>query len=248
MPLVADNLPAANDLLCEQCGYLLNGLPDAGNCPECGTPVAGSTTASPRRPPAWEDPSAGSALRRWRLTSLWALVTPSHFFRRLQTRRDDPRSRRFAMTHWLISSLLLGLSAALHGEWSFGQYPLGRGWSAWTTTLVALASAGVAFVLFTQLTKLVALFTYWEARYWGYRLPQRVVLRALHYHSVHFLPVSLAGLLTVAGWRVALQRGWLTFAYAPVYLYIISGLVVLSAGYVFGIYVLAMRRIMYANV
>jgi hypothetical protein len=164
MPLVADNLPADTDLLCEQCGYRLNGLADDGNCPECGTPVAGSTTASPRRPPAWEDPAAGSAWRRWRLTSLSALLTPSRFFRRLKTRRDDPRSRRFAMTHWLISSLLLGLSAALHGEWSFGQYALGQRWSSATTTLIALASAGVAFALFTQLTKLVALFTFWEAR------------------------------------------------------------------------------------
>lgn len=248
MPLVADILPADTDLLCERCGYRLNGLPDSGNCPECGTPVADSTIASPRRLPAWEDPSVGSVLQRWRLTSLSALFVPSHFFRHLQTRRDDPRSRRFAMTHWLVSSLLLGLSAALHAEWSLGQYPLGHGWSTLTTALVALASAGVTFALFTQLTKLVALLTFWEARYWGYRLPRHVVLRALHYLSVHFLPTSLLALLTVAGWRVALQRGWLTFSDAPVYLYVISGLVVLAAGYVFGIYVLAMRRIMYANV
>lgn len=247
MPLVADNLPAETDLLCEQCGYRINGLPDDGNCPECGTPVAESTTGSPRRPPAWEDAQAGSVARRWRLTFLSALLAPSHFFRHLQTRRHDPRSRSFALTHWAASALLLGLATLLHGEWSLGHYLLGRPWSAGTRLGVFLAAAALALALFIALSRLAALFTFWEARYWGYRLPRPVVLRALHYHSVHFVPVSVVAVLTTLGWRVGLSRGWFASDHAEFYLYALCGMVVLSAGYVFAIYVVAMRRMMYAN-
>lgn len=247
MPLVADNLPADTDVLCEQCGYRLNGLPDAGNCPECGTAVAESTSGSSRRPPAWEDAQAGSILRRWRLTISSALFTPSHFFRRLATRRQDPRSLSFATIHWLASSILLGLATVLHGEWSLRHYLLGRSWTTSTRLMVFLLATITAFGLFASLSKLASLFTFWEARYWGYRLPRAVVLRALHYHSVHFVPVSLVGLLATLGWRVGLWNGWFGPQHAEIYLYAISGLVVLAAGYVFAIYVVAMRRIMYAN-
>ncbi len=35
--------PAESDLLCEFCGYILNGLQATqGNCPECGKPTADS--------------------------------------------------------------------------------------------------------------------------------------------------------------------------------------------------------------
>ena len=39
-------VPAETDILCAHCGYALNGLPQTGLCPECGEPIADSTTAS----------------------------------------------------------------------------------------------------------------------------------------------------------------------------------------------------------
>lgn len=47
------------ELLCERCGYLVEGLPTGGNCPECGRSIEsslpGSREGSPwqRRPSAW---------------------------------------------------------------------------------------------------------------------------------------------------------------------------------------------------
>ena len=48
-------VPAESDILCEGCGYTLNGLPEDGRCPECGKPVAESIDAA-RTAPAWEHP------------------------------------------------------------------------------------------------------------------------------------------------------------------------------------------------
>ena len=50
-------IPADTDVLCEHCGYVLNGLPPGSNCPECGRPAADSDPAL-RTPTAWEK-SAG---------------------------------------------------------------------------------------------------------------------------------------------------------------------------------------------
>jgi len=43
------------EVSCRHCGYLLRGLADTGNCPECGTPVAHSTVSDELRfaDPAW---------------------------------------------------------------------------------------------------------------------------------------------------------------------------------------------------
>ena len=53
MTRVAPVVPAETDLLCERCGYVLNGLPADGRCPECGTPLDESVNYR-RHPPAWE--------------------------------------------------------------------------------------------------------------------------------------------------------------------------------------------------
>jgi hypothetical protein len=37
------------DLRCDHCGCMLKGLPRAGNCPECGTPIRFSIAAHRRR-------------------------------------------------------------------------------------------------------------------------------------------------------------------------------------------------------
>ena len=77
-------------------------------------------------------------------------------------------------------------------------------------------------------------------------MSQPVVLRGLHYHAAHYLPVALVALVTVAGYQVLdLSR---LGPNAPVrYLYVLCGEVVAGAGYLFHTYWIAMRNMMYAN-
>ena len=37
--------------MCDECGFVLEGLPPEGNCPECGTPFTLESSARLRRPP-----------------------------------------------------------------------------------------------------------------------------------------------------------------------------------------------------
>ena len=84
-------IPAEGDLLCEGCGYVLNGLPAGGDarCPECGKPLAESDPVL-RIPAAWEE---GQGFANFMATSLHVLFRPTHFYRTLATRRPTDAAR-----------------------------------------------------------------------------------------------------------------------------------------------------------
>ena len=239
-------IPAETDVLCEHCGYVLNGLPPGSNCPECGRPAADSDPAL-RTPTAWEKsagdkPSAASG-GAFVTTTAAVLFRPTRFYRTLATRTDTPLSAVFAQIHWAAAALLLGLAAYAHAQWFvFGDpgsplHPL-----KWA----ALSVGAYLFVLLT--TRLAARLTHWEASYRSIRLTLPVVRRGLQYHAVHYLPVAAAAALTVVGY------GWLVrhrvidpVATTPTYLYVLSAEVVIAAIYLFKTYWIAMRNMMYAN-
>src|SRR5258708_34020072 len=106
MPRDGVIVPAETSVLCEGCGYTLDGLPPTGQCPECGLPIAASTGADGRVLPAWEDgeTETRSTLQRFLATSAAVVFTPGRFYRTLATRRDNHAARRFARIHGAVSA------------------------------------------------------------------------------------------------------------------------------------------------
>jgi hypothetical protein len=226
----ATHVPADTDLLCENCGYVLNGLPEEGNCPECGRPVRETTHAN-RHPTAWEMArGVGSFLR----TSIESLLSPTAFYRRLATRGYHRRSMEFETVHLLLASALLAPVLVQHLH--FFLPPV-----RWTSPPIAwLPAVAVVAAVLRLVSRLAAWLTTWEATYRGLRVPRPVVEKAMHYHAPHYVVVAGVVLLTL----LTCMAGGLSYV---TYLYVLSGEVVIFSVYLFWTYWIAMRNVMYAN-
>jgi hypothetical protein len=244
MTRVAPVIPAESDLLCEGCGYTLSGIPETGNCPECGKPIVESI-GTQRRLPAFEQPG-GRAAAKFLRTSALALFQPTHFYRTLATRRDTRRALAFARLHWLIVSLLFSATAFEHLAW-YRDFAGFRELSLAADLLIAAALFIGVYVFLRGSTALAARLTHWEASYRGIRLPLEVVLRGMCYHAVCYVPVALIAFITVFGYQFLLHRRVLDLTTAPKYLYVLCAEVIVSAAYLFNTYWIGMRNMMYAN-
>jgi len=93
-------------LLCERCGYVIEGLPDGGNCPECGEPIAESLPAARAGSPWQREPGEAAWLRTaWR-----TLTHPRRTAAELRV-QPDVRFGLFAH-HVLAAAVLAGLAVA----------------------------------------------------------------------------------------------------------------------------------------
>ncbi|MGD0541483.1 MAG: hypothetical protein ABSB33_08190 [Tepidisphaeraceae bacterium] len=240
--------PEETDILCENCGYMLNGLGASGRCPECGADIDLSVADRFRQPPLWE--VIGDPRPKWLrffLTTGQIIFRPSRFYRTSTSRGQIQPAQRFAQIHRLISSLLLGLAAWAHWDWFQrveNRFMPPAALPSWMMLLILPVGTYFAIVL---TIRLAARLTAWEAAYRGYRLPHGVVLRALYYHSAHFLPVALLALVTCGGYNLLQRTGRLQMTSASAYLYFLCGEVVIAAGYLFNTYWIGMRNLMYAN-
>jgi hypothetical protein len=248
MPQVRPNatfIPPEGSILCENCGYTLDGLPDDGNCPECGYPVAKSRIDDGRTLPAWEDVSRGRPRLRFLATTAAIIFRPATFYRSLQTRRDNATALLFAQAHWLLSAVLFGLALTIHMQWYFRYLILGV---RVNSIAIFVASVIVIYALAYGTTYLAAWLTAWEAAYRGIRLPKPVVLRGLYYHSAHYLPVGLLAVATTGAFAIlCAYRPQFWLPQASRYLLILCVEVLLGAGYLFKTYWTGMRGMMYAN-
>jgi len=238
-------VPAETSVLCEGCGYTLDGLPTTGQCPECGLAIEQSLGGSGRTLPAWEDPAAGGPLRRFVSTTTKAVFHTRHFYQTLATRRYDHAAYRFAQLHWAISAILFAAALSIHASW-FHEYQAGPKLPGgpW---LVGAVIAVLTYLMLWGTTRLAGRLTAWEAAYRGYRLPLPVVLRGLYYHAAHYLPVALVGFGTVVGYYVAVAKFWLPETTGVRYLLFLCLEVIVCAGYLFKTYWTGMKNTMYAN-
>lgn len=239
-------VPDETSVLCEGCGYTLDGLPTSGQCPECGLDLAQSVTDDRRRPPAWEDPAdPRGPILRFLLTSAAVTLRPKRFYRTLATRRPNRAALTFAIVHWAVSAILLAGTLSIHVRWYerylAGPRFAGGPWALWA------ASVPATFGFLWGTTWLAARLTAWEAAYRGLRLPLRVVLRGLYYHAAHFVPVAALAFATVAGNWALVRRGVLGESSATRYLYVLCIEVLAGAGYLFVTYWTGMKNTMYAN-
>jgi hypothetical protein len=233
--------PSEITLVCEKCGYVLNGLNSDSRCPECGTPIAESLPELRQSPP-WEDPTE-PRLRGFIRTSAAVTFHPTRFFRALPSRAKPGLARSFGQIQYAIAAVLFGIATAAHASWLLLAY----GWPRRSVYLAAIVFAVVLFVLLNLMTALAARLTNWEATYRGMRLPLPVVGRGLHYHSAHYLPVALLACVTTVGYAFMLARGWISELHDAGYLYVLCGEVILAAAYLFHTYWIAMRNLMFAN-
>jgi hypothetical protein len=239
------NIPDATALLCERCGYVLNGLAQSANCPECGQPALQSLPIL-RHAPAWEQPGVFAAAAF--LATTWqVLFHPARFYRTLAMQPSRRRSSTFAATHWAIISLLIALAAYIHFWWIMDL----SGGASFAQHIRPGVAFGLLWILtyafLHAVTRVAARLTSWEAAYRGLRLPLQTVTRGLDYHAAHYLPVAVGALATVFGYYLLLHFRRLDAVSAPTYLYVLCGEVVLAAIYLFKTYWIGMRNLMYAN-
>ncbi|MEQ8769905.1 MAG: hypothetical protein RIB60_05290 [Phycisphaerales bacterium] len=141
-------------LLCERCGYVVEGLDPAGNCPECGKPIAESLPER-RVGTAWQrSPSLGSAA----LTGIQTLLTPISTLNRMQPEVGLPK-RRLLSKYALLAALgvpippLVGAFIAMTvygaGDWGIaGQF------LAMVLVMGGLIAAAVTFTAVFILTSI----------------------------------------------------------------------------------------------
>lgn len=159
---------------------------------------------------------------------------------------------RFGFWHRVIAGTLFGLAAAIHGTYMADAWLLFDP-THWTATEFAIFAVGTpvlivaSIVLLTQVTRLAIWLTAKESKWWGMRLPSPVLKRAMDFHAANYLPVGILALTITGGYRLLNELHVLSDIQAVPYLVTLSAAVVAGAVWLFESFVIAMRRIRYAN-
>lgn len=168
-------------LLCEDCGYVVEGLPEPGVCPECGTPLAESLPERRVGSPYQQDPSPRNRLR----TAVRTLRSPIALYRLVRV--DARRCRQLLYRNLLIAALLAWLPSAI--MWiTFAAVPSARGhpWSPlgssageqaeadWDLASLVIGVAVIGVMLTVAVLRLLVLIEELGLRFFGDRRRWRI--------------------------------------------------------------------------
>lgn len=245
--------PADADLLCQACGYILNGLPAGAACPECGTPTESADPLRNRPPTPFEvSPNRHGFVQ----TVGRVIVSPSAFFASLQPELV-PADERFLRTAHRVSAGLLALACSIHFVWLATVMGVAMNW---TLAAILVAVGLPIFFIFAYfalqiVTRMVGYFSVLEGRFWGFRVWPDLTRRVLCYHAGAIVPVSLfaAGAVVgffLLGWAssIGVLRGQRFYTgAAEIYLFTLAAITVVGIGYLFVLFVIAMRAVRYKN-
>lgn len=179
-------------LLCERCGYVLEGLPAENDCPECGTPIAESLPEHRIGTPWQRDPGWGSYVQ----TARSVLFGRTRLFE--QMAMESERSAALLRSNLFAVFAIFALSSPGHA-WNVGGHA------------ITLIVAGVVFGVLAAL--LVAILTTIEAlgiRFFGSREGfriDRLASLAICAHGSFGWIISAIGLHATIATFITLRKG-----------------------------------------
>jgi hypothetical protein len=117
------NAPAWRDeytLLCERCGYVVEGLPTEGACPECGKPIAESLPERRTGSPWQRDPTVRTLFVTWIVT----LTAPRRLLDNLSiTEERDGKLANICAWYAVVPPCFVGVVALLANNQSVPYLP-----------------------------------------------------------------------------------------------------------------------------
>lgn len=186
-------IPHESELLCESCGYSIQGL---AGCPECGLPAADSDPSRRTGSPWQSRPS----LRSWVTTNVLMLLRPNRVFDRL--RMDSCGRRSLMVLNILIAAGLLSLpwTGVLIGD----PARAARTASPWAGTLIFLASLAAQVLLvgaaLAVLTAIEAAGIRFFGTRRGWRITRAVSWQVCAHASVGWIVAAALTLLALVAW------------------------------------------------